>query len=270
MAEAFFPERQTSCDLIRLFQRYNLQYFGGVLRPSAGFQLRFTHAYKTAGCFIYCRSTHEDWAIRIARHLQNHPRALRGTLVHEMIHMLAHQNFRNTGDSYYLDREPQPGQPFVNKGHGAFFLAELKRLNTLHPELGLSIFSTTADPLYDSDKIPPARLLVVHIDNLDRGMIYRLHPQAELAWQTLRETAETLHGSTDITLLEVNGAAGEGFPLLRRDNRPRRNMKLRYLRHFSRVSNELFAHAGSVCLREISLSSTQQSKQPAQALSVAA
>lgn len=249
MAEALAHAPQTALDLSRLFNRYNLQYFGGQLRPSPGFRLRFTHAYKTAGCFIYCRETHVDWEIRIARHLLDHPRALRGTLVHEMIHMLAHQQYRQTGDFRYLDRSPQAGKPFINKGHGAFFLAELERLNSTHPELGLSVFSSTADPLYDRDRIPPARLLVVHIDGGDRGMIYRLHPEAPLSWITLCDTAYCLHGTTSSLLLEVDGSLAEGFPQLRRDNRARRNMKLRALRHFNRVLSDLFSASGTICLR---------------------
>src|SRR5690554_2011883 len=173
-------------DLWALFDYCNTVYFKGELRPSAGFELRFTRSVRLSGCFTYCLSTHTDWGIEISRRLQQHPRALVSTLVHEMIHMLAHQRYRDNGDTRLLDEAPVPGRPFVNPGHGDFFITTLERLNKNFPHLGLTVKSTFGDQLYDQSRIAPVRLLTVDIEpELGKGMVYRMHPQAPLDWAAL-------------------------------------------------------------------------------------
>jgi len=220
-------------DLWALFDYCNTVYFKGELRPSAGFELRFTRSVRLSGCFTYCLSTHTDWGIEISRRLQQHPRALVSTLVHEMIHMLAHQRYRDNGDTRLLDEAPVPGRPFVNPGHGDFFITTLERLNKNFPHLGLTVKSTFGDHLYDQSRIAPVRLLTVDIEpELGKGMVYRMHPQAPLDRAALTSTAEALHGSNRIRVIEVPGRLAEGFPTLRKDNAPRKNMRRLSLRNF--------------------------------------
>lgn len=234
-------------NLQQLFTEYNQTYFAEQIIPSLDFILRFSNTEKFAGWFTYCPETHEDWTITVARRLKDHPRALRSTLVHEMIHMLAHQRFRETADEYYLDLLPQADQPFINKGHGAFFFSEMNRLNRLFPELGLTIISCFGDALYEVEKIPPARLLVVSINKaLGKGMIYRLHENAPIDWETLQSTAHLLHDSRDISVIQVAGPLAEGFPYLRKDNLPRANMKRLSLRNFVPTLNKLRADSNTV------------------------
>lgn len=222
----------TTC-LRSLFDQYNHRYFQGRIRPSEGFVLRYYRGVRLFGYFSYCLETHTDWNISLSQRLRAHPRALRNTLVHEMIHMLAHQRFRETGEVCYLDLTPLDDAPFLGKGHGAFFLGAMRRLNEQHPELGLSVTSHFGDHFYELEKIPPERLLIVHSAKVaGKGMMYRLHPQAATDWPTLRETARELHGSDTIEVLQVAGAHAEGFPSLRRDNRARVNMRVRTLLQF--------------------------------------
>lgn len=228
-----------------LFDQYNRQYFRCEIRPSKGFVLRYYRGVRLFGYFAYCRESHTDWNITLSHRLRAHPCALRNTLVHEMIHMLAHQRFRETGDPYYLDETPVAGKPFQGKGHGGFFLETMRVLNeqtstVTEGELGLEVVSYFGDHFYELDKIPPVRLLIVHFRNTaGKGMIYQLHPQAPTDWSTLRETAQELHGSDAIEILQVAGAHAEGFPTLRKDNRARINMRVRSLRHFSRTVADL-------------------------------
>src|SRR5690606_34545090 len=114
-------EEIPSDDLQALFDLCNARYFNGAIVASADFRLRFSRAVKLFGSFSFSLETHEDWEIAISSRLREHPLAALSTMAHEMIHMLAHQKFRETGDSYYLDESEVPGQPFVNSGHGAFF-----------------------------------------------------------------------------------------------------------------------------------------------------
>lgn len=233
-------------DLVALFDHCNQRYFNDELVPSAGFRLVFSRSVRLSGCFSYCLSTHQDWSISISQRLQQHPRALRSTLVHEMVHMLAHQRFRATGDSALLDTSAVAGQPFVNKGHGAFFLGYIEHLNQQFPELSLTVHSTFGDHLYEHSNIPPARLLLVHIgDSQAKGMIYRLHPQAVTDRDLLQQTAEQIHGPGSIRLLEVAGHLAEGFPSLRRDNAPRKNMRRLSLRQFSLKAEKLLKSPGT-------------------------
>ncbi|WP_166260129.1 SprT-like domain-containing protein [Marinobacter salicampi] len=232
-------------DLQALFELCNERYFDGYLVPSSGFRLRFSRSVKLSGCFHYCLASSEDWGIDISQRLKDHPFALLSTMVHEMIHMLAHQLFRETGSREYLDEQALPGQPFTNRGHGAFFMACLERLNQRFAELRITIKSTFGDSLYDLSKISRERLLLISIrdasiagasnpeQSSSKGMIYRLDPKAELDWDRLAKTAEELHGSREIRVLSVAGHRAEGFPVLRRDNGARRNMRLRSLRNFS-------------------------------------
>lgn len=238
-------------DLRQLFDFCNERYFAGAIVPSPGFRLRYSRSEKLSGCFTYCLQTHADWEIAIARRLRDHPLALLSTLVHEMIHMLAHQLYRNSGNADYLDECAMPGRPFENKGHGAYFFAQMARLNHDFPELGITVKSAFGDALYDSNKIPPVRLLLVTIDErLGKGMIYRMHPEAKMDWPALRSTAQQVHGATDLAVLQVPGHLAEGFPTLRKDNAARVNMKRRTLRHFSRKARELKNAPGSVHLLE--------------------
>lgn len=232
-------------DIQGLFDLCNERYFGGYLVPSPGFRLRFSRSVKLSGCFHYCLASSEDWGIDVSQRLKDHPFALLSTMVHEMIHMLAHQLYRETGDREYLDQRALPGKPFTNRGHGAFFTACLERLNQRFPELRITIKSTFGDFLYDHSKISRERLLLIPIRSApvsaasnpersqSKGMIYRLHPKAELDWDRLAQTAEELHGSREVRVLSVAGHQAEGFPVLRRDNGARRNMRLRSLRNFS-------------------------------------
>ena len=232
-----------------LFDRYNHQYFRGALRPSEGFVLRYYRGVRLFGYFSYCRESHTDWNITISERLRVHPRALRNTLVHEMIHMLAHQRYRETGDPYYLDLAPVAGKPFLGKGHGAFFTDTMRALNEQNPELGLEVASHFGDDFYELDRIDPVRLLIVHFrDRAGNGMIYRLHPRAAVEWSILRATAQALHGSDVIEILQVAGAHAEGFPALRKDNRARANMRVRKLRHFRRTISELKRAEGALYL----------------------
>ncbi len=233
-------------ELPALFDHCNRHYFANELQPSPGFQLTFSRSVRLSGCFTYCLETHQDWKIEISQRLQKHPRALLSTLVHEMIHMLAHQRYRKTGNSALLDKAPVPGQPFVNPGHGAFFLRQLERLNRDFPALGLTVRSTFGDHLYDHSKIAPVRLLLVHTCRLrGKGMVYRLHPRAPLDWTRLQATATEIHGMNDIRLVEVPGHLAEGFPSLRRDNAPRKNMRRLSLRDFDVKIEKLLATTGT-------------------------
>ena len=236
-------------DLSELFNFCNQQYFNNELEPSDGFALRFTRSVKLFGCFRYCLETSIDWAIEISGRLRDHPRALRSTMVHEMIHMLAHQRYRRTGDRLFLDEHPVPGQPFVNRGHGAFFLDQVERLNTNWPELGIAVKSLFGNHLYELDRIPPRHLLVVTIDaDQDRGMIYGLHPKAEVDLDRLWRTAETLHYVKHVTVLRVSGQLAEGFPVLRKDNAPPARMRRLSLRQFSKKVEDLLSHPMTVDL----------------------
>lgn len=232
-----------------LFLYCNQTYFNGELEPSDGFILRFTRSVKLSGCFRFCLETSTDWAIEISRRLRDHPRALRSTMVHEMIHMLAHQRFRQTGDHFYLDKKKLPGRPFVNQGHGAFFLEELDRLNSHWPELGITVKSTFGDSLYEADRIPSRYLLVVTIEaDDDRGMIYSLHPRAAVDFEQLGRTAHALHDVRAFTVLKVSGELAEGFPVLRRDNAPRARMRRLSLRQFPRKVRDLRNHPATLDL----------------------
>lgn len=232
-----------------LFEQYNRQYFRNEIRPSEGFVVRYYCGVRLFGYFSYCRESHTDWSITVSRRLRMHPRALRNTLVHEMIHMLAHQRYRETGDPYYLDGAPAAGKPFFGKGHGAFFLKTMDVLNERYPELGLEVVSHFGDHFYELDKIPPVRLLIVHSRKAaGKGMIYQLHPQSPTDWSTLRRTAQELHGSDAIEILQVAGAHAEGFPTLRKDNRARANMRIRSLRQFRRVVTDLKHMEGTLYL----------------------
>lgn len=220
-------------DLHALFDLCNSRYFNDTLISSPGFELRFSRSEKLSGCFTYCQATRTDWGIQIARRLKDHPLALLSTMVHEMIHMLAHQHYRQTQDPYYLDEQRFTGNPDFSRGHGPFFVGEQERLNLQFPELRITVKSTFGDTLYDPDRIPHVRLLLVHIDRIGgKGMIYRLHPKAGLEWPRLRETALAMHRVPDIAVLRVPGDLAEGFPCLRRDNGARVNMKRLSLRHF--------------------------------------
>lgn len=108
MARESFIDPISTENLIELFTSYNTRYFGDELIPSNGFILRFSRSVRLSGCFRYCLKTNTDWAIDISGRLRDHPRALRSTLVHEMIHMLAHQRFRQSGDRAYLDEHEAP------------------------------------------------------------------------------------------------------------------------------------------------------------------
>ncbi|MFW5824468.1 MAG: SprT-like domain-containing protein [Marinobacter sp.] len=230
-------------NLFELFAQCNERYFDGELEPTEGFVLRFTRSVKLSGCFRYCLDTSTDWAIEISGRLRDHPRALRSTMVHEMIHMLAHQRYRLTGDRSYLDEQAIPGKPFVNPSHGAFFLGEVDRLNRRWPELGISVKSTFGDHLYEPDRIAPRHLLVVTIESgSDKGMIYSLHPRATIDLERLRQTAEELHEVRAFTVLRVSGELAEGFPVLRRDNAPRKRMRRLSLRGFSQKVRDLRRH----------------------------
>lgn len=233
-------------ELSALFDHCNKLYFNNELQLSPGFQLTFSRSVRLSGCFTYCLETHQDWGIEISQRLQAHPRALLSTLVHEMVHMLAHQRFRKTGNTALLDEAPRPGEPFVNPGHGAFFLRQLERLNREFPALGLTVKSTFGDHLYDHSKIAPVRLLLVFISRSEgKGMVYRLHPQAPLDWGRLETTAAEIHGVSDIKLVEVPGHLAEGFPALRRDNAPRKNMRRLSLRHFDAKVEKLLGATGA-------------------------
>jgi len=233
-------------NLLALFNHCNEHYFNNELEPSPGFKLTFSRSVRLSGCFTYCLKTHTDWGIAISRRLQEHPRALLSTLVHEMIHMLAHQRSRKTGDAGLLDESPIPGEPFVNPGHGAFFIGQLERLNQKFPGLGLTVKSTFGDHLYEQSRILPVRLLLVFIDRSQlKGMVYRLHPQAPADWPSLRATAMGVHGTNDIKVVEVPGQLAEGFPSLRRDNAPRKNMRRVSLRNFDSTVTRLINTAGS-------------------------
>lgn len=240
-------------ELKSLFELCNNRYFNNALTPSEGFCLKFSRSSKLFGCFRYCLESHTDWGIEISYRLRDHPLALLSTMVHEMIHMLAHQNFRESGDPYWLDEKPVSGKAFVNPGHGAFFLAELERLNKSFDELGIAVKTQFGDAtLYDLSKIKPERLLVVNIDRQQgKGMVYRLHNKAELDWERLRATSVRVHGTDDIAVLKVRGHLAEGFPSLRRDNGSRVNMKPLSLRGFSKTMATLRKAAGSVELREL-------------------
>lgn len=234
-------------NLFELFELCNKRYFAGELAPSEGFVLRFTRSVKLSGCFRYCLQSNTDWSIDISERLRQHPRALRSTMVHEMIHMLAHQRYRVSGDEYFLDKQKVPGHPFVNPGHGAFFLGELERLNDLWPELSISVKSTYGDHLYEQDFIPARHLLVVTIESdRNKGMIYSLHPKAPIDSMKLQQTAETLHEVRDWTILQVSGELAEGFPQLRKDNAPRARMRRLSLRNFREKIQALCSHPATV------------------------
>lgn len=239
-----------------LFDQYNRQYFQKQIIPSVGFSLKLFRGEKLFGYFSYCRESHTDWNITVSKRLCDHPRALRNTLVHEMIHMLAHQRYRETGDPYYLDLHPSPGKIFKGRGHGDFFLAVKKALNQRHPELGLSVVSRFGDKYYEPEKIDPVRLLIVHTDRQrQKGMVYRLHPAASNDWCQLRATARKVHRSDDIVLIQVAGADAEGFPSLRKDNGARINMKVRSLRNFKETVRYLKEASGTVYLGQFPSSS---------------
>jgi hypothetical protein len=240
-------------DLEALFQLCNERYFDGEIQPSPGFTLRFTRSVKLSGCFTFALDTHVDWGIAIATRLQDHPLAVLSTMTHEMIHMLAHQRFRATGDAFYLDEAALPGHSFVNKGHGAFFLAELERLNRDYPELQIDVKSEFGDALYEQDKIQPVRLLMVTIDQmLGRGMIYRLHDKAANDWKTLRATARRMHGDAidKVRLVEVPGHLAEGFPVLKKNNEPRANMVPVGLKGYAEKAQALLDETGTRLLPE--------------------
>lgn len=238
-------------DLLTLFHYCNARYFNGAIVPSPGFRLRASKSVKLTGCFHYCLETSTDWGIDISRRLLDHPRALLSTMVHEMIHMLAHQHYRATGNRDYFDEKPLAGKPFVNPGHGAFFLGELERMNQLFSELRITVKSTFGDALYDPSRIAPVRLLLVDIDSeIGKGMIYRLNPSAETDWAQLRDTARLVHGVDAIRILRVRGEHGEGFPALRRDNRARVNMIPRSLRRFADKVEQLVNAEGTEELRD--------------------
>lgn len=233
-------------ELEGLFHYCNKRYFDDAIHPSPGFRLRVSKSLKLSGCFHYCLGTSTDWGIDISRRLLDHPRALLSTLVHEMIHMLAHQLYRKSADRKYLDEMPVPGKPFINPGHGAFFLKQQDRLNARYDELQISVKSVFGDQLYDPSRIAPVRLLLVDIDvPRGKGMIYRLHPKAAVDWIQLRDTARLVHNTTGIRVLHVPGRYGEGFPALRRDNRARVNMVPRSLRHFGQKVDFLLTQQGS-------------------------
>lgn len=236
-----------------MFQLCNERYFDGEIQPSLGFTLRFSRSVKLSGCFRFALDTHVDWGIEVASRLRDHPLAALSTMTHEMIHMLAHQRYRETGDPFYLDEAPITGLPFVNKGHGAFFLSELERLNADFPELQIDVKSEFGDRLYEKDKIKPARILLVTIDqSLGRGMIYRLHDKAKNDWSALRATARRMHGEAvdQVRLVEVAGHLADGFPVLRKDNAPRKNMVPVGLKGFAEKARALLAEVGSRLLPE--------------------
>lgn len=237
-----------SNDLRALFDLCNDRYFGGAIIPSRGFKLRFSRAVRLFGSFHFGLETHEDWEITVAGRLRDHPLAALNTMVHEMIHMLAHQRYRETGDGFYLDEEARPGHPFVNAGHGAFFLAEQERLNRQYPEMKIDVKSEFGDGLYELDRIKPVRLLLVSVDlDMGRGMIYRLHENARNDWQALRATAQLMHGEEidGIQLVEVAGQLGEGYPCLKKNNQPRKNMVPVGLRGYAQKVAALLADKAS-------------------------
>lgn len=244
MTSGFLAGHIPADNLPLLFQYCNARYFDGAIVPSPGFRLRFSRSVRLSGCFRFCLETSTDWIIEISGRLRDHPRALRSTMVHEMIHMLAHQRFRETGDRFWLDEQPTPGKPFTNAGHGAFFLGEMERLNLQWPELGVAVKSTFGNYLYERERIAPVRLLLITLDQAKgKGMVYRLHPEAELAPARLFHTARELHGAVNVQVVQVAGELAEGFPALRKDNAPRAGMKIRSLRGFDDKVSELLAHA---------------------------
>ncbi len=234
-------------ELGELFQTYNQRYFNNELVPSEGFSLRFSRSTQLFGCYRYDLKTHEDWAIDISYRLADHPRALRSTLVHEMIHMLAHQKYRETGNAFYLDEHPVAGEPFVNADHGAYFLGEVERLNRQWPELHIAVTSHFGNHLYEHDRIPPRHLLVVTLKS-GRGMIYGLHSKAAIDISQLQRTAAQLHDPAGIYVLRVRGELAEGFPVLRKDNRAPARMKPLSLRGFEDVAGSLRGHPETVTL----------------------
>lgn len=227
-----------------MFDLCNERYFNGTLQPSADFSVNYFQSQRQLGRFRYCRETHLDLGIEVASRLKDHPRALRSALVHEMIFMLAHQSFRETGDASFLDEEPLYGHLFIEPGLGAFFLAQMDYLNLAFPELCLTVKPRFGSgSLFDQNRIPSARLLAVYLNrDEDTGLLYRLHPRATTEWQRLRETAHQCEGNGEILLLRVSGALAEDFPILRKDNRPRGNHYPAFISDFDIVVQEIRDH----------------------------
>ncbi|TVP61435.1 MAG: hypothetical protein EA349_00315, partial [Halomonadaceae bacterium] len=132
------------------------------------------------------------------------------------------------------------------KGHGAYFVTEMEQLNRRFGELQMAVKSVVNSALFDYSKIPPARLMLVNIDNSHgRGMIYRLHEKAPVDWDTLRTTARQLHGFTrtvdSIRLIEVAGPLAMDFPLLKKNNQAPVDMIPVGLKNYARTANAMVA-----------------------------
>ena len=231
-------------DLLALFERCNERYFNNALQYGPSFRVRYSAAERQIGRFRSCRHSYEPLAIELSARLGDHPRALRSIMVHQMIHMLALQSYRTSGDETFLDREPLYGHLFIEPGIGAFFLAQLEHLNLQHPELCLTVKPRFGSgSLFEQSRIPSARLVVIPTDpQHNTGIIYRLHDKAPLRWRELREMAWLHHNAADIQVLRVAGAIAEAYPVLRKDNRPRVNHRARPETDFDVLVQELRDH----------------------------
>lgn len=233
------------CDNLQaLFDLCNERYFSGNLRSPDAFTVRYSNAERQLTRFRYCPDTSLPLAIELSARLQDHPRALRSAMVREMIPMLALQSYRDTGDDSFLDRAPLHGHLFIEPGIGAFFLAQLEHLNLQFPELCLTIKPRFGSgSLFDQSRIPSARLVVIPADPANNcGVIYRLHDKAPTQWKQLREMAWLNHGAHRISVLRVCGALAEAFPVLRKDNQPRANTRVRLDPEFDLLVQEIRDH----------------------------
>ena len=226
------------------FDLCNERYFNGTLRSGEDFTFRYSTAERQLGRFRYSTESRRPLAIELSSRLREHPRALRSAMVREMIPMLALQSYRDTGDDMFLDREPLHGHLFIEPGIGAFFLAQLEHLNLQFPELCLTIKPRFGSgSLFDQSRIPTARLVIIPAGPVNNaGVIYRLHDKAPIQWKQLREMAWLNHGAPTISLLRVCGALAEEFPVLRKDNQPRANTRVRMEPDFDLVVQEIRDH----------------------------
>lgn len=231
-------------DLRVLFDLCNERYFNGAIRADRGFTLRYGNTGHALARLRAADNRSAPHAIDLSPRLRSHPLALRSALVREMIPMLGRQSFQETGDFRFLDEEPLHGHLFIEPGIGAFFLAQMEHLNVAFPELCLTVKPRFGSgSLFDQRRIPPARVLVVFVDQVaNTGIIYRLHDQAPALRPELSDMAWQHHGTRDVQLLKIAGALAEDFPVLRKDNQPRANLRPRLEEDFDLLFQELRDH----------------------------
>lgn len=136
---ADLPTPVSERDLRAAFAAINRDHFGGTLPADTQvvFSAQLRRAIGRAQHKYARRSGSHHYRISIARSIDRDPAEVINTLVHEMIHIEQYVRSVREADERYLDKQPVPGRPFTNRGHGAFFHRRSSELETAGFEINV-------------------------------------------------------------------------------------------------------------------------------------